>query len=435
MSVLDTLEQICSRHGYLPMEDLKSFSAKTGLPLPEIISIASFYSFFAFEPGSETDHIENIYPLRAAGTLTRGGQYEWTALEKARSGPGAVIGAIEAAGLTGRSGGGFPTAMKWEITAREKADVKYVVCNADEGEPGTGKDRFILENNPRAVIEGMAICAAAVGAGEGYIYLRGEYADLREGIEQTIAAAPLGSFKLQLCMGHGAYVCGEETALLDSIEGKRGEVRVKPPYPGAEGLWGRPTVVNNVETFACVPYIINGVKVNTRVYTVFGCVKNPGVYELGSGVTIAQLLEKAGGSETGVSAVLTGGGAGTLLPYEKVKDMPFIPDGCKAYGASYGTASVRFVSKSESLTELVGELMAFFSEESCGMCAPCRTGMPRLLDILSKMERYGTYPEDVALLRDTALHIRQNARCGFGQAAVTPVLTLVENFPEVFSCC
>lgn len=417
------------------MEELKALSGESGLSLPEIIGTASFYSFFAFEPGAKTDHIENIYPLRAAGTLTRSGQYEWTALEKAKSDPEAVIPAIKSAGLTGRSGGGFPTAMKWEITAREKADVKYVVCNADEGEPGTGKDRPILENNPRAVIEGMAICAAAVGAGEGYIYLRGEYADLREGIEQAIAAAPPGPFKLQICMGHGAYVCGEETALLGSIEGKRGEVRVKPPYPGVEGLWGKPTVVNNVETFACVPYIINGAKADTRVYTVFGCVKNPGVYELASGVTIARLLEKAGGSEADVSAVLTGGGSGTLLPYEKVKDMPFTPDGCKAYGASYGTASVRFISKSESLTGLVGELTAFFSEESCGMCVPCRTGMPRLLDILKGMERHGAYPEDVALLRDTALHIRQNARCGFGQAAVAPVLTLIENFPEVFSCC
>jgi len=445
MELLPRLGEVQSRSRCLPRSELEALSHESGKPLGEVLSVASFYSHFTLEK-DDTDHIEHIYPCRVSGALlTAPEPYAWTALENARRDSGAILPAVEAAGLLGRSGGAFPTAKKWALTKAAPGSAKYVVCNADEGEPFTGKDRALLERNPKSVIEGMAVCALAVGAKKGFLYLRGEYADLREKLESVIAAAPLGDLEIEVYMGHGAYVCGDETALLNSLEGRRGETRLKPPYPGVAGYLGCPTVVNNVETFACVPYILNrGAEAfralgcadypGSKLYTLCGAVKAPGVYELPSGCSIGQLLSAAGGPTEPLRAVLTGGGSGTLAGPDCL-DAVMSPRGCASRGLSFGTASLYFVGAGEDPVRLVRELTAFFSRESCGVCAPCRVGLRRLLEKLEKLESGRAWPEDVEQIQTLADEIRASARCALGQAAVTPALSLLKNFPEVVRSC
>lgn len=440
--LLRQLQLLQEEHGYLPGEELAALAKDRGLSLAEIIGTASFYAFFTFAPGGEREYIEKLYPCRRADILLTPPKRDfWAALGKARTAPGGVIPAVEQAGLLGRGGGGFPVWAKWQTVRDAQADEKYVICNADEGEPGTGKDRVLIERNPAAVIEGMAVCAAAVGAKKAVVYLRGEYADLRERLESVIREAPLEGLDMEVCLGRGAYVCGEETALIASLEGRRGEPRLKPPYPGAAGLYGKPTVINNAETFACVPFILEFGPESfrkrgtadcpgTKLYTVCGKVKKPGVYELNGGATVAQLLEAAGGASESLGAVLTGGGSGSILGLDCL-DMPMTPAACAERGAAFGTASVRFIGAGESLVSLVRELTAFFAAESCGMCVPCRVGLRRLLEKLEKLEQGTAWPEERRELGELAEHIRASARCGLGQAAVMPVLSLIKNFPEV----
>lgn len=442
MDLLPALGQIQDKFGYLPKEELSALAEENELSLADVIGRASFYAFFSFAPGGSTGQIEKRYPCRKTGILLNAPKnYTWMALAKAKAVPDTVIPMIKEAGLLGRSGGGFPVWTKWETVRDADSDVKYVVCNADEGEPGTGKDRVLIECNPNSVIEGMAVCAAVIGAKKGYIYLRGEYADLKEILEEAIQCAPLGGLELEVRMGHGAYVCGEETSLLNSLEGKRGETRLKPPYPGVAGLWNKPTVVNNVESFACVPFILefgaenfrrHGVRdyPGTKLYTVCGAVKKPGVYELEAGATVGELLAAAGGGEKPLKAVLVGGGSGSILDMNCL-DMPMTPKACALRGASFGTASLRFIAGDEKLTVVVRELTEFFARESCGTCVPCRIGLRRLASLLKKLESGETDLEDRDELQALARHIQDNARCGLGQAAVTPVLSLIKNFPEV----
>ena len=429
MSLLNKLQDIQSEHGYLPEAELLKLAAKEGLSLAEVIGTASFYEHFSFEKNKET-YIENLYPCRRAVILLNAPEnYTWTALKLASSTPETVIPALKDSGLSGRGGGEFPVWQKWQTTKSAEGETKYIVCNADEGEPGTGKDRVLIERNPKAIIEGMAICAAAVGAQKGYIYLRGEYADLRSGLEKEVAEAPIGDFEIEVFMGHGAYVCGEETALLNSIEGRRGETRLKPPYPGLAGLWGCPTVINNAETFANVPFIVEfgaenfrrrGTKdfPGTRLYTVCGAVKNPGVYELEAGASAARLLEAAGGGSEELKAVQLGGGSSEIVPAD-------------SKAIVRGTGSARFIGESESLVTLARELTEFYSRESCGMCVPCRVGLKRLAQMLRKAEGGQFWPDDVEAMKELCEHIKLNARCGLAKAAVSPALSIINNFPEV----
>lgn len=440
MEILPRLQEIQHRRDFLPKDELERLSAESGVSTAELISIASFYGFFCFERLSAPEHIERPYTVQHAGAmLSPAKPYRWDAIAAARERPNTIITQIERAGLLGRSGGAFPVWKKWSITANTPATEKYVVCNADEGEPYTGKDRALLERNPWAVLEGMAVCAAAVGARKGYIYLRGEYADLHESVQAAIDAAPLGDFSVELRLGSGSYVCGEETALIASLESRRGETSLKPPYPGMSGLYGAPTVVNNVETFACVSEIFKrgadffrgigepdypGIK----LYTVSGCVKNPGVYEFPSGITAAQLLKAAGGIVDGgsVQAILCGGGSGSLLRPDCV-DMVMTPRGCAEKDAVFGVASLHFISQNESVLEFVRGLTEFFARESCGMCVPCRIGLQRLSELLC-CEPNG---EKTSEIKTLCRQIRESSRCALGQAAVTPVLTALERFPEV----
>ena len=442
MNLLRQLQLLQEKHGYLPREELAALAKERGLSLAEVIGIASFYEFFTFAPGQEREYIEKLYPCRRADILlTPPKRGFWAALGKARTAPGGVIPDLKEAGLLGRGGGGFPVWTKWQTVRDEEADEKYVICNADEGEPGTGKDRVLIERNPNAIIEGMAICAAAVGAKKAAVYLRGEYADLKERLERAVREAPLGELEMEICMGSGAYVCGEETALIASLEGRRGEPRLKPPYPGVAGLYGKPTIVNNAETFACVPFILEFGPESfrkrgtddcpgTKLYTVCGKVKKPGVYELNGGATVAQLLEAAGGGSETLRAVLIGGGSGSILGLDCL-DMPVSPRACAERGASFGTASLRFIGESEDLLSLVIDLCAFYGKESCGMCVPCRVGLQRLKGLLEKVRQGRAFPEELSEINGLSEHIRANARCGLGQAAVTPVLSLMKNFPEV----
>lgn len=433
MNLLHKLQLLQNEEKYLSKTALADLAKEEGLSLAELTGTAGFYKFFRFAPGEDLEHIERLYPCRKAGVLLNPPEkYAWKALNKARKEPENIIPLIKEAGLLGR-GGVFPVWLKWQTAKDAEADEKYVICNADEGEPGTGKDRVLIERNPNAIIEGMAICASAVGAGKAFIYLRGEYSDLLEKLEKVIENAPLSDLNIEICVGGGAYVCGEETALIASIEGRRGEPRLKPPYPGVAGLYGKPTVVNNAETFACVSHIIGyGAEhcpVN-RLYTVCGKVKDPGVYELKDGTTVLELLEAAGGESERLQAVLTGGGSGSLLGLDCV-DMPMSPSDCAKRGASFGTASVRFIGESEDMISLVLGLCDFYGKESCGMCVPCRVGLQRMKELLEKTGQGRAFEEELSEIGALAEHIRCNARCGLGQAAVSPVLSLIKNFSEV----
>ena len=443
MELLKKLTELQEKTGYLDLDGLKALSKEEGIPLPKLLGTADFFSFFRLSPQEERSHIEDLYPVQKRGVLLRPDP-NCRGYEKAKADPEGIIDELKASGLLGRSGGGFPTGLKWVLTRDTEADQKYIICNADEGEPGTGKDRALLKENPAAVIEGMAIAGLAVGADRGILYLRGEYADLRPGIEAAIAAAPVENFHVEVFLGHGAYICGEETALIASIEGERAEPRLKPPYPGAEGLYGKPTVVNNVETFACVSLILReGAEAFRRygtedypgpkLFTVLGCVTNPGVYELEPGITLGALLEAAGGAAEGktVKALLIGGGSGTVVNPDR--DMILTPSGCQEKGASFGVASLRFLSEEEDLVRVLYELMDFYAKESCGVCVPCRVGLSRLADLLKAYEE-GKAPWNA---REKVLeltgYIVQNARCAMSPAAVTPVITALRNFPEVLA--
>lgn len=359
MDMMKTLQNIQAEHGYLPMDELKKLDS----PLAATVGTASFYEFFRFEPSDEESHIQDLYPIRKSGPILSGEHFG--AAAAAAADPDAALNVLKTVALRGRGGAAFPVATKWELTRKTAAGEKFVICNADEGEPGTGKDRAILVANPGAVVDGMAACAAIVGAAHGIIYLRAEYADLKDGIEAAIANAGLANFSIRVHLGMGAYVCGEETALLESLEGRRGEPRLKPPYPGVAGYLGKPTVINNVESFAYAACVIGrGAHAfacagsesccGYKVYTISGCVNAPGVYECEAGITVKALTELAGGVKDGkkIAAIQVGGGSGRLLKTDAI-DMPLDPDGCRAYGTSLGTGAVYLIAEDECIKEHV----------------------------------------------------------------------------------
>lgn len=394
--------------------------------------------------------------LLTAQQLEQHNSYD--ALKQALAAPEAALEQIKASGLQGRSGSGFPTGVKWAMVKNATAKQKYIICNADEGEPGTCKDRLLLTRTPQAVLEGILIGAVCTGASKGYLYIRGEYQDAIEGMRTEIASAysagllgksVLGSgfsFYLELHCGSGSYLCGEETALLESIEGRRGEVRQKPPYPGVSGLWGCPTLINNVETFANIPVILRmgaaeyrryGTEhcPGTKLVTVSGCVNAPGVYEVEIGTSIRMILMLAGGCREGVSlrAVQTGGGSGPILPAEQVLDIPFDMEHCAKAGAFFGTGDLLFLSSEDDLAALCRNLTEFFAEESCGRCAPCRIGLNTICGQLDRFQNGTAEQENPQVLGQLASDVKAAARCALGAAAVGPVLSVLQNFPEVFS--
>lgn len=354
--------------------------------------------------------------------------------------PQQVINEIKKSALRGRGGAGFPTGLKWELCTKSPAEKKFVICNADEGEVGTFKDRHIIQNDPFRIIEGIAIAAYAIGAKKGYIYLRAEYHYLRDllenAIEQARAEGFLGkisdeSFSIQVSEGAGAYVCGEETALMESIEGKRGEVRYRPPFPPEQGLWQKPTIINNVETLANIPPIIlNGAdwfsqigtqqSKGTKVFSLSGDVEKPGIYELPLGTPLGELVEELAQAKN-VKAAQVGGASGRLIPKEKF-DTPL------AFETVLGAGAVMVFSKDRDIVPIVRKNIEFFAEESCGKCVPCREGTQAMSDILRRFSSGEGSEEDLTILNELGNTMALTSLCGLGQAAPNSVLDSLLHF-------
>jgi NADH-quinone oxidoreductase subunit F len=395
---------------------------------------------------------ENINEVLAAGG--------YRALEKIFSEkitPEAVIEEIKKSGLRGRGGAGFPTGMKWEFTRKAAGEEKYIICNADEGEPGTFKDRLILEGDPHKLIEAMVIAAYAIGAGRGFIYVRGEYELSIERLNKAIAQARefslLGrnilesgfSFELEIKKGAGAYVCGEETALIESLEGKRGNPRVKPPYPVTHGLWHKPTAVNNVETLANVPAIIrNGAAwfraigtekcPGTKVFTILGHVEYPGLIETEMGTPLREIIFAYGGGIKGgkkFKAALLGGAAGVFLS-EELLDVKMDFESLKENKAVLGSGAVLVMNEETSIVDMLFSIAKFFAHESCGQCVPCRIGTKQILDIIYRIRQGRGRAGDAETMLHLAETMFKSSLCPLGQSLVMPVKSALDNFPDEF---
>jgi NADP-reducing hydrogenase subunit HndC len=367
--------------------------------------------------------------------------------------PEQVVKEIEASGLKGRGGAGFPTGTKWKFVAKTKSAKKYVVCNADESEPGTFKDRIVLEGDPHCIIEAMIIAAYAVGADEGYLYIRGEYGLAQERIRKAIAQAEemgfLGekifgsdfSFKLHIHSGAGAYICGEETALIESIEGKRGEPRARPPYPTTNGLWDMPTLVNNVETLANIPAIIRhggawynaiGTKGSpgTKVYTILGNVNVTGLIEVPMGITLREVISIYAKGMKGNSTfkmAQTGGSSGSIIP-AVLQDTPMDFESYNKAGVSLGSGALLICNEDTCVVDLTKVLLNFFKNESCGKCNPCRIGNERAYQILTNISEGTATLHDLEDLDKISTFLYEMSNCGLGQTAATPIRDMFKYF-------
>lgn len=381
------------------------------------------------------------------------GGYEALAKAVTTMSPEDVIEEVKKSGLRGRGGGGFPTGMKWQFAKASVSDKKYVICNADEGDPGAFMDRSVLEGDPHKILEGMAICGYAIGADEGYIYVRAEYPlaikRLRIAIEQAEAMGLLGdnifgsgfSFKLHIKEGAGAFVCGEETALMASIEGKRGMPRPRPPFPAVAGLWGKPTNINNVETFGNVTSIItNGAdwyagfgtekSKGTKVFALTGKINNTGLAEVPMGITMREIIYDIGGGITGgkkFKAVQIGGPSGGCLP-ESMLDLSIDYDSLTAAGAMMGSGGLVVMDEDTCMVDVAKFFLNFTQSESCGKCTPCREGTKRMLEILTRITEGQGREGDIELLEELARNIKETALCGLGQTAPNPVLSTLKYF-------
>jgi NADH-quinone oxidoreductase subunit F len=371
--------------------------------------------------------------------------------------PDAVIAEVKKSALRGRGGAGFPTGLKWSFMPRSFPGQKYLVCNSDEGEPGTFKDRDILRYNPHLVIEGMAIAAYAMGISVGYNYIHGEiwaeYQRFQEALDEAFAAGYLGknilgsefSFTLHAAHGYGAYICGEETALLESLEGKKGQPRFKPPFPASYGLYGKPTTINNTETFAAVPFIINqggdaflalGKPNNggTKIFSVSGDVERPGNYEVPMGTPFARLLELAGGMRGGrkIKAVIPGGSSMPVLPGDVMMATDMDYDSIAKAGSMLGSGAVIVMDETRCMVKCLERLSYFYYEESCGQCTPCREGTGWLYRVVHRIETGKGRPEDLDLLNSIADNIQGRTICALGDAAAMPVRAFVKHFRKEF---
>ena len=372
--------------------------------------------------------------------------------------PKTIIDEVKRSGLRGRGGAAFPTGTKWQTVAECASAEKVVVANGDEGDPGTYADRMLMEGDPFALLEGMAICACAVGARQGYIYLRAEYPRAHSVMQHAIQAARAGgflgddilgsgfSFNVELRRGGGAYVCGEETALLESLEGKRGMVRPKPPYPAISGLFGLPTVVNNVTTLATVPPILrqggdwyatmgSGRSRGTIALQLAGSLRTPGLVEVPFGITLREVLDTYGGGMPDghqLLAVQTGGPLGDLLRDESL-DLPIDFDAFAQAGSMLGHGGIVVYDERTDPLDLARRLMAYVAHESCGKCAPCRLGSQRAAEILASLQRGEALPDDLNIIDDIAFAMRGASLCALGAMAPTPVLSAIRLFPESFN--
>ena len=412
-------------------------------------------------------HTLHINPLILAGLNgsnwhladyeSRGGYTQLKNILEQKIPPEEVIAKVKASGLRGRGGAGFPTGLKWSFMPRQLPGDKYLVCNSDEGEPGTFKDRDILRYNPHALIEGMAIGAYAMGIPVGYNYIHGEiwqeYTIFEQALEEARFAGYLGkqilgsdfSFELHAHHGYGAYICGEETALLESLEGKKGQPRFKPPFPASYGLFGKPTTINNTETFAAVPFLLqvgpeaylklgkpnNG---GTKIFSISGDVVRPGNYEIPLGTPFAKLLELAGGMRDGIKikAVIPGGSSAPVIPGEMMMSMDMDYDSISKAGSMLGSGAVIVMNETRCMVKSLLRLSYFYHEESCGQCTPCREGTGWLWRMVNRIEHGQGRLEDLEMLGDVAGNIMGRTICALGDAAAMPVRGMLKHYMSEF---
>ena len=402
-----------------------------------------------------TLHLDNPWTLD--NYLSVGGYEVLKKILAEKTPPESLIEELKISALRGRGGAGFPTGLKWSFMPRNAEGQKYIVCNSDEGEPGTCKDRDILRYNPHQLIEGMIIAGYCIGASAGYNYIRGEfwepYERFEAALEEARNAGLLGQniqnsgfdFELHTHLGGGAYICGEETALLESIEGKKGQPRFKPPFPAGFGLYGKPTTINNTETLASVPVILekggqwflemgkpnNG---GTKLFCVSGHVNKPGNYEVPMGIPFAELLEMAGGVRDGhqLKAVIPGGSSVPVLPADIIMQTDMDYDSLAKSGSMLGAGSVIVMDETTCMVNTLARLSHFYAEESCGQCTPCREGTGWLARVLHRIEHGQGRPEDLDLLDDVANRIAGRTICALGDAAAMPVQSFLQHFRNEF---
>lgn len=388
-----------------------------------------------------------------------GGYEAWEKILRENISPDEVLEQIKASGLRGRGGAGFPTGLKWSFMPRNPEVQSYLVCNSDESEPGTCKDRDILRFNPHSVIEGMAIAAYAMRLSVGYNYLRGEFMDepyirFKEALNEAYASGYLGdniigsefTFYLYDTLGAGAYICGEETALLESLEGKKGQPRFKPPFPANVGLYGKPTTINNTETFASVPSIMRegaewfasiGVEKSggTKCFSVSGHVNKPGNYEVPLGMPFSELLELAGGMRDGakLKAVIPGGSSVPVVPGEVMLNTNMDYESISAIGSMLGSGAVVVIDDSTDMVKVLQRISRFYFSESCGQCTPCREGTGWLYRMLSRIVEGKGEQEDIDKLDDVASKIAGRTICALGDAAAMPVQSFIKHYRDEFA--
>lgn len=422
----------------------------------EQIPSYSEINFYKKQKRLVLEHCGAINPEQIEEYIAVGG-YEALAKAVTTMTPQEVIDEVKKSGLRGRGGGGFPTGMKWQFAANSVNDKKYVICNADEGDPGAFMDRSVLEGDPHKVLEGMAICGYAIGADEGYIYVRAEYPlaikRLRIAIDQAEQMGLLGanifgskfSFKIHIKEGAGAFVCGEETALMASIEGRRGMPRPRPPFPAVSGLWGKPTNINNVETFANVASIITkgadwycsfGTEKSkgTKVFALTGKINNTGLAEVPMGITMREIIFDIGGGITNgkkFKAVQIGGPSGGCLP-ESMLDLSVDYDSLISVGAMMGSGGLVVMDEDTCMVDVAKFFLNFTQSESCGKCTPCREGTKRMLEILTRITEGQGREGDIELLEELASNIKETALCGLGQTAPNPVLSTLKYFRDEY---
>ncbi len=397
-------------------------------------------------------------PWSLESYLKSGGYQAWRTILAKKTDPALIIEELKVSNLRGRGGAGFPTGLKWSFMPRNAPGQKYIVCNSDESEPGTCKDRQILLNNPHAVVEGMAIAGYTIGASVGYNYLRGEFCDLpfqrfEQALKEAYAAGLLGKdiqgsgidMDIHASLGAGAYICGEETALLESLEGKKGQPRFKPPFPANFGLYGRPTTINNTESLASVPAILrNGGKWfadlgvpgsgGLKLFSVSGHVNAPGVFEIPMGTPFAELLRMAGGVRDGrrLKAVIPGGSSVPVVPGEVMMQVNMDYDSIAKAGSFLGSGGLIVMDDSTCMVKALRRISRFYYSESCGQCTPCREGTGWLYRMLTRIVEGKGRPEDLDRLDDVASNIEGRTICALGDAAAMPVRSFLKHFRAEF---
>ncbi len=427
-----------------------------GIPVSEWLVTDDFHNFYKKQQKIALSLCGEIDPEDINSYISRRG-YAATEMVLRQHSPQEVIEKIKKSGLRGRGGAGFPTGLKWEMARNVQGDEKYIICNADEGDPGAFMDRAVIEGKPHAVIEGMLIGGYAIGARKGYVYIRAEYPlaveRLKKAIEQARSKGYLGnnilgtdfSFDIKIKLGAGAFVCGEETALIASIEGKRGMPRAKPPFPVQKGLFGKPTVINNVETLANIPSIIlNGAdwfasfgtekSRGTKVFALTGKVKNTGLIEVPLGISLREIIFDIGGGIEGdrkLKAVQTGGPSGGCIPAHMI-DIPVDYESLARVGSIMGSGGMIVMDETVCMVNVAKYFLHFTQSESCGKCVPCRIGTKRLLEILERITSGRGKPEDMERLEKLSHDIKAASLCGLGQTAPNPVLSTLQYFRDEY---